>query len=189
MSPVKGILAPTSRSNHALNRKFALLAELRAQGIARDPRKCIAMTTGNHGPKKMCDRWAIAGGTVCIKHGGAAPNVKAAAKARLAEMFDPACDELQTVLTQNEHMPSKLGAINTIFNRTIGKPGEQPRQQGTGTVVQIGINFGGKTHTTTLALPEPAINAEVIQDDDDIEFAVPYDDSDDDALTAFTDED
>lgn len=43
-------------------------------------RRCIALarTTG-----ERCRRWAIAGGRVCPKHGGGAPQVKAAARRRL----------------------------------------------------------------------------------------------------------
>lgn len=44
--------------------------------------KCTgtAKTTG-----KPCEAWAIRGGTVCVKHGGAAPQVKAAAARRAKE--------------------------------------------------------------------------------------------------------
>ncbi len=37
-----------------------------------------------------CTRRAISGGKVCYVHGGAAPQVKKAARERLAEMVDPA---------------------------------------------------------------------------------------------------
>lgn len=36
-----------------------------------------------------CKRWAIAGGTVCPSHGGRAPQVKAKAAERLADLIDP----------------------------------------------------------------------------------------------------
>lgn len=38
---------------------------------------------------KPCTRWAILGGTVCPMHGGSAPQVKAAAAERLADLIDP----------------------------------------------------------------------------------------------------
>jgi hypothetical protein len=41
--------------------------------------------TATRGDGQRCTRWAIAGGNVCTTHGGAAPQVKAAAKRRLAE--------------------------------------------------------------------------------------------------------
>jgi hypothetical protein len=43
-----------------------------------DNRRCSAHTSAG----KPCGRWAIKGGTVCIMHGGRAPQVKAAAKER-----------------------------------------------------------------------------------------------------------
>jgi hypothetical protein len=49
--------------------------------------KCSAVSSRTGKP---CNRYAIAGGTVCIMHGGAAPQVKKAAAARLRAMVDPA---------------------------------------------------------------------------------------------------
>lgn len=50
--------------------------------MASRRRKCSAKakTTG-----KRCKAWAITGGTVCVKHGGAAPQVKRKAKRRVAD--------------------------------------------------------------------------------------------------------
>jgi hypothetical protein len=39
--------------------------------------------------RKQCKRPAILGGTVCSKHGGGAPQVKAKAAERLADLIDP----------------------------------------------------------------------------------------------------
>ena len=59
----------------------------------QDPKasQCTATskTTGNR-----CTRPAIPGGSVCRYHGGAAPQVKAAAAARLRAMVDPALGAL-----------------------------------------------------------------------------------------------
>lgn len=49
-----------------------------------DARRCKAHT--KRGP---CKRAAILGGRVCRTHGGAAPQVKAAAKERIADLIDP----------------------------------------------------------------------------------------------------
>lgn len=43
-------------------------------------RKCTGHTTNG----EPCDAWAIRGGTVCVTHGGAAPQTKRAASKRLA---------------------------------------------------------------------------------------------------------
>ena len=48
---------------------------------------------------QQCRRYAILGGTVCPSHGGRAPQVQAAATARLASLVHPALDALHTVLT------------------------------------------------------------------------------------------
>lgn len=47
----------------------------------RHPRKC----TGHKSNGDLCERWAVAGGTVCPSHGGRAPQVRAAAQRRQAE--------------------------------------------------------------------------------------------------------
>ena len=51
--------------------------------------KCQATSsrTGKH-----CKKWAIRGGTVCRTHGGAAPQVKAAAEQRVKDMLTEALD-------------------------------------------------------------------------------------------------
>lgn len=48
--------------------------------------------------KKPCGRTAIAGGTVCRYHGGAAPQVQKAAAVRLAALTDPAIGVLEAFL-------------------------------------------------------------------------------------------
>src|SRR5262245_26164447 len=48
--------------------------------------------------KKQCGRKAIPGGTVCRYHGGAAPQVKAAADRRIQELEQPAIAYLAWLL-------------------------------------------------------------------------------------------
>jgi hypothetical protein len=48
--------------------------------------KCNATAKGTGAP---CKRPAIAGGFVCLKHGGRAPQVRAKAQERLADLIDP----------------------------------------------------------------------------------------------------
>ena len=60
--------------------------------------QCTAIkTTGNR-----CTRPAIPGGSVCRYHGGAAPQVKAGAAARLRAMVDPALGVLEYA-TKGKH--------------------------------------------------------------------------------------
>lgn len=46
-----------------------------------------------------CTRWAIRGGTVCAKHGGQLPVVRAAANARLRTLAELAVDSLSELAT------------------------------------------------------------------------------------------
>ena len=56
-----------------------------------------------------CGRWAIAGGTVCFVHGGAAKQVKEAAALRLARLVDPAIN----ILVREMKRPAPLRDVET----------------------------------------------------------------------------
>ncbi len=137
----------------------------------RDPRKCKAHTSGVHGPKRPCGNWAIKGGTVCPYHGGSAPQVKQAAARRLRAMLDPALAELEAVYMQNEHMPSKLGAILAVANRVLGKVGDNKEKAQKGPVINIGVGFlKGRAQIEVQHVPTPeaepeTFEAELIDDD------------------------
>ena len=47
---------------------------------ARHPRKCTAHSTRT---KQLCERWAMKGQTVCMMHGGKAPQALAKAQAAM----------------------------------------------------------------------------------------------------------
>ncbi len=65
---------------------------------------------------QQCRRHAINGGTVCQVHGGAAPQVKAAARRRILELVDPALAQLATLLdSADESIRHK--AIKEILDR------------------------------------------------------------------------
>jgi hypothetical protein len=135
-------------------------ARPRAFSTPQEPGKCRAHTTGNYGDKRPCRNWAIKGGTVCRYHGGAAPQVKAAAQKRLNELLMPAIERLGELADQNEHLPSALGAVNTILNHTKGKPGENKNKGAKrGPTIIVGIGLGG--------LPASAIKVEVQQPDEE----------------------
>lgn len=68
-----------------------------------------------------CRRPAIAGGSVCRAHGGAAKHVKLAARARL----DNAADRMVRRLLQLAELaddPVALKAVDSALDRTLGKP-------------------------------------------------------------------
>ena len=64
-----------------------------------------------------CARPAIEGGTVCIYHGGSAPQVKHAARRRLLEMIDPALGRLAEALDSPDEK-IRMQAIREVLNRT-----------------------------------------------------------------------
>lgn len=109
--------------------------------IAR--RKCKAIKkTGIR-----CGKWAIKGGSVCPTHGGSAPQVKKKAALRLLAMVEPALVELEELVVQNGHLPTKLGAIRTVLERAgdeaIGALKQRAEEKDTRPKIFIGIKVGG----------------------------------------------
>jgi hypothetical protein len=69
---------------------------------------------------ERCKKAPIYGGTVCSKHGGRAPHIKAAAKRRLEEASDSAAVALlRLALTDNPDVPYavRLGAVKDALDR------------------------------------------------------------------------
>ena len=159
------------RKDNSLKRKFEILQALKEQGIDRDGRKCIRRMGENpDGTTKYCGRWAIAGGTVCPKHGGSAPQVKKAAQSRLTELLERKVERLNEISEQNAHMPSALGATQSIINRVMGKVGDAPKKENQGTLIQIGISLtnGGKPAIAVAQLPagdDDVVDADVTDDE------------------------
>lgn len=96
---------------------------------ARDPvRRCHA--TNRNG--EQCGRSAIAGGTVCRYHGGAAPQVQAAARIRLTQLVDPALGRLARILIQGNDRDA-MRAIENVLDRAGvvrgGQPGEDEARE------------------------------------------------------------
>ena len=73
--------------------------------------------------RHRCKRPAILGGSrVCYIHGGAAPQVRLAAKERLAELVDPAIDRLRELILQTEFPSTAYAAVKDVLDRTGFKP-------------------------------------------------------------------
>ena len=92
------------------------------------------MTLGTHRPPhcrahnregRQCAAFPIHGGTVCVAHGGRAPQVRKAARDRLAEMVDPALTELLRIVESGENDGIKLAAIKDVLDRAGYKPREK----------------------------------------------------------------
>lgn len=65
----------------------------------------------------QCARAAIAGGTVCRVHGGAAPQVKAKAMQRLIDAAEDAAAELIRIIQNAESESVRVSAIKELFER------------------------------------------------------------------------
>jgi hypothetical protein len=76
-------------------------------------RRCAARNRAGN----RCGKRPIPGGTVCRLHGGGAPQVAKAARARLAALVDPAIDALGELLKQRRHQPARLGAVRDVLDR------------------------------------------------------------------------
>jgi hypothetical protein len=64
-----------------------------------------------------CQKPPIAGATVCRLHGGAAPQVKRAAKLRLLELVDPAIATLARIMATSDNEALRLKAAQDILDR------------------------------------------------------------------------
>lgn len=83
----------------------------------RAPVRVTCSATKRNG--KPCGLPPIKGGTVCHKHGGSAPQVRAAANRRLIEMVIPAMKELHKIIDREDVADAdKLRAIQMVLNRT-----------------------------------------------------------------------
>ena len=82
---------------------------------APDPmdRRCTARSKRSG---QRCKRRPIPGGSVCVMHGGKAPQVKLAAKDRLAALVDPAIDALQRALDHRD-INAAIRAAKDLLDR------------------------------------------------------------------------
>jgi hypothetical protein len=86
-----------------------------------------------------CRRQAVAGGTVCQVHGGAAPQVKEAARVRLLALVDPALGTLaRGVSSRRRGIPTatEIAAARDILDRA-GLAAERPASETAGVTIQL----------------------------------------------------
>jgi hypothetical protein len=83
--------------------------------MAKDPaRQCTA--TNRQG--RRCRRSAILGGTVCIMHGGSAPQVRRRANLRLIELVDPAIAVLARIMSDpSQPAHARIRAAENVLDR------------------------------------------------------------------------
>ncbi|HXG90347.1 MAG TPA: hypothetical protein VNJ02_18635 [Vicinamibacterales bacterium] len=77
-----------------------------------------------------CRRTAIPGGTVCYYHGGAAPQVKRAAKERLRELLFPALDKLEKLMEQDQFPSTAMTAVSKILELNAMMPDQKGKHPG-----------------------------------------------------------
>lgn len=81
-----------------------------------ESRRCQGHLTDGSG--RRCKRAAILGGTVCVKHGGGAPQVRAKANERILEMVNPALATLARLVSDGEVADNvKLAAVKDVLDR------------------------------------------------------------------------
>lgn len=88
---------------------------LRKDGKPRSTRRCSRVMKNG----ERCKKAPIYGGTVCSKHGGRAPHIKAAAKRRIDEALDRAAEALLGMALDDPNMPQsvKLSALKDVLDR------------------------------------------------------------------------
>lgn len=117
-------MPPKKCAGGAAKRAAKTPSSKRPKKEKRAPVSVTCTATKRNG--KPCGLPPIKGGTVCHKHGGAAPQVRAAANRRLIEMVIPAMKELHKIINREDVADAdKLRAIQMVLNRT----GYSERQQ------------------------------------------------------------
>lgn len=91
---------------------------------ATDPMEAPRCTARNKQGNR-CGKSPIIGGNVCRLHGGAAPQVKMAALARLEHYRDRAAERLCELIELSDFPSTSLGAVKDLLDRTLGKPTEK----------------------------------------------------------------
>ena len=94
----------------------------------RDPRLCVAHNRAG----ALCNKFAMKGQNVCKNHGGSSPQAqgKAAemvelAALRLRNLAPRAVAELEALATSAESEAVRLGAANSLVDRSVGRATER----------------------------------------------------------------
>lgn len=123
---------------------------------------------------RPCEAPPIRGGTVCVRHGGRAPQVRKNADRRLLAMVEPSLIRLEALIHQEEHMPTALGAIRTVLERAgsaaIGPLKTDAGEKDARPIINIGIKVGGIDAPVVKVmeglLPAAIVDAEVTENID-----------------------
>ena len=80
-----------------------------------------------------CEKARVLGTTVCVRHGAATPQVKAAIDQRLREMANPVLGRMFKLSMQDKHLPSAVNAGKDLLDRA-----------GVGAVVDAKVRSAGR---------------------------------------------
>lgn len=67
----------------------------------------------------QCRRWSVAGATVCIVHGGAAPQVRRKAEERIRELVNPALARIARLIGDDAEPGAESEAVSLAAARDI----------------------------------------------------------------------
>jgi hypothetical protein len=103
------------------------------------PRHCRARRSNG----TPCGAYAVHGAVVCRMHGGAAPQVKAAARERLLAAADPAAARLVELLSSDDAMVRLRAAVALLDRAGLGPSSTQVQVDGGTVHYQIdGVDLG-----------------------------------------------
>lgn len=94
--------------------RYATPEEIAYAETQRDPRHCIGHSSRTHLP---CALYAMHGQRVCLRHGGRAPQVLAAAERRLTAAALPALKRMIDLSQQSSHIPVAQRATADLLDR------------------------------------------------------------------------
>ena len=120
MTKENGTLPPAGKKHAPRGR---IKADRRDAPDHTDAPKCTATAKGS---RQRCKRRPIPGGTVCVKHGGGAPQVQAKAEERLRALIHPAISRLAQLIDQTEFPSVSIAAVKDALDRNgaLGKAKE-----------------------------------------------------------------
>lgn len=99
----------------------------------------VSCTATAKGSRMRCKRRPIPGGTVCVKHGGGAPQVQLKAEERLRAMEIPALIRLDELMHQKEFPSVAIAAVKDALDRIRGKAAESLAVSHSGTVDVVSL--------------------------------------------------
>ena len=118
-----------------MGHRHAPRGRIKAYPISGDHPMHVRSSAHSKGHGGQSKRTAILGGRVCRYHGGAAPQVKAAAEKRIEELKQPAIAYLAYLLEQRDFPSAGLGAAKDVLEtlrephlRVVGDGGEVGHQ-------------------------------------------------------------